>query len=105
MPDDVWAASEVAFAEAQEEAGVTRFLEASFIAQPDISIDYAVMEKAERIAMVPAGFGWSDVGSWDAVACAHEADQNGNGACWCRTKPILSRRATRTLKAPAILIR
>ena len=75
---DVWAASEAAFAEAQEEAGVTRFEEVSFIAQPDISIDYAVMEKAERIAMVPAGFGWSDVGSWDAVAGAHEADKDGN---------------------------
>ena len=77
---DVWAASEAAFAEAQEDAGVTRFLEDSFIAQPDISIDYAVMEKAEKVAMVPASFGWSDVGSWDAVASAHEADQDGNSA-------------------------
>ena len=77
---DVWAASETAFAEAQENAGVTRFADASFIAQPDNSIDYALMEKAERIAMVPAGFGWSDVGSWDAVAGAHEADQEGNSA-------------------------
>ena len=77
---DVWAASEAAFAEAQEEAGVTRFDETSFMAQPDISIDYAVMEKAEKIAMVPAGFGWSDVGSWDAVASAHEADKDGNSA-------------------------
>ena len=77
---DVWVASEAAFAEAQEDAGVTRFDEASFIAQPDISIDYAVMEKADKIAMVPAGFGWSDVGSWDAVAGAHEADKNGNSA-------------------------
>jgi mannose-1-phosphate guanylyltransferase len=75
---DVWAASEVAFAAAQDAAGVTRFEENSFIAQPDISIDYAVMEKAQKIAMVPAGFGWSDVGSWDAVAGAHEADENGN---------------------------
>ena len=75
---DVWAASESAFAEAQEDAGVTRFEEASFIAQPDISIDYAVMEKADKIAMVAAGFGWSDVGSWDAVAGAHTTDENGN---------------------------
>lgn len=30
--------------------------------------------------MVPAGFGWSDVGSWDAVAGAHEADADGNSA-------------------------
>ena len=77
---DVWAASEVAFAQAKDEANVTRFEKASFIAQPDISIDYAVMEKAEKIAMVPASFGWSDVGSWDAVADAHEADQDGNSA-------------------------
>ena len=77
---DVWAASEAAFAEANEEAGVTRFEEDSFIAQPDISIDYAVMEKAEKTAMVPASFGWSDVGSWDAVASAHKADQEGNSA-------------------------
>ena len=77
---DVWAASETAFAEAREEAGVTRFAEDSFIAQPDISVDYAVMEKAEKIAMVPAGFGWSDVGSWDAVAGAHDGDANGNSA-------------------------
>ena len=76
----VWTASDVAFAEAQEEAGVTRFAEAPFIAQADISIDYAVMEKSEKIAMVPAGFGWSDVGSWDAVAGAYEADENGNSA-------------------------
>ncbi len=75
---DVWEASESAFAAAQEEADVTRFEEASFIAQPDISIDYAVMEKAEKIAMVPAGFGWSDVGSWDAVAAAQDADESGN---------------------------
>ena len=77
---DVWAASQSAFEKAEEDAGVTRFEEASFIAQPDISIDYAVMEKAERIAMVPAGFGWSDVGSWDAVARAHEVDHDGNSA-------------------------
>ena len=77
---DVWAASEVAFAEAQEDKGVTRFEEASFIAQPDISIDYAVMEKAEKIVMVPAGFGWSDVGSWDAVAGVHAANGAGNSA-------------------------
>ncbi|MFL2945982.1 MAG: mannose-1-phosphate guanylyltransferase/mannose-6-phosphate isomerase [Parvibaculales bacterium] len=77
---DVWMASEAAFAEAQEDAGVTRFEEDSFIAQPDISIDYAVMEKADKVAMVPAGFGWSDVGSWDAVASAHEADADGNSA-------------------------
>lgn len=77
---DEWAASEIAFAEAQEEAGVTRFAKDSFNAQPDISIDYAVMEKADKIVMVPASFGWSDVGSWGAVARAHDKDERGNSA-------------------------
>ena len=39
----------------------------SFAACPANSIDYAVMEKAERVAVVPADIGWSDLGSWDAL--------------------------------------
>lgn len=39
-----------------------------FSAMPSISIDYALMEKAPRVATVRADFGWSDVGSWAAVA-------------------------------------
>ncbi len=75
---DVWNTSKTAFADATTNQNVTRFVEDSFIAQPDISIDYAVMEKASKIVMVPAGFDWSDVGSWDAVAKAHKADAAGN---------------------------
>ncbi len=75
---DVWEASEIAFADAHEEDDVIRFSSDSFVAQPDISIDYAVMEKADKIIMVQAAFGWSDVGSWDAVAGTHDADASGN---------------------------
>lgn len=35
---------------------------------PKISIDYALMERSDRVAVVPASFGWSDVGSWDEAA-------------------------------------
>lgn len=42
------------------------------------SIDYAVMEKAEKVAVVKAGFDWSDIGAWDAVADLSENDENGN---------------------------
>ena len=77
---DVWEASKTVFTKAQVEADVTRFAGDSFLAQPNISIDYAVMERAKKIAMVPASFGWSDVGSWDAVARAHEADKDGNSS-------------------------
>jgi len=45
---------------------------------PDISIDYAVMEKAGRVAMVPVSFDWSDIGSWSALADTVAADDNGN---------------------------
>ncbi len=50
----------------------------SFGLQPDISIDYAVMERADNVHVVPAKFSWNDVGSWPAVAGALPADANGN---------------------------
>jgi mannose-1-phosphate guanylyltransferase/mannose-6-phosphate isomerase len=43
-------------------------LKAVYGHSPSISIDYAVMEHSDRSAVVPAGFSWSDVGSWDVVA-------------------------------------
>jgi len=45
---------------------------------PKQSIDYALMEKSDRVAVVPARFRWSDVGSWPAVVEFHEADSAGN---------------------------
>ena len=76
----VWAAAQSTFAQSNLEADTRLFNETSFCAQPDISIEYAVMEKAKNITMVPAGFGWSDVGSWDAVAAAQPKDTDGNSA-------------------------
>lgn len=45
---------------------------------PGDSIDYAVMEKAECVAVVPCDIGWSDIGSWSALGDLQEADANGN---------------------------
>lgn len=42
------------------------------------TIDYGIMERAERVAVVPADFGWSDVGSWDALYDLREADGDAN---------------------------
>jgi mannose-1-phosphate guanylyltransferase / mannose-6-phosphate isomerase len=50
----------------------------AFEALPDISVDYAVMEKAHRVAIVPARFDWSDIGSWNAIAGLTPADADGN---------------------------
>lgn len=47
---------------------------------PKLSIDYALMEKSSRVAVVPAHFPWSDVGSWPALVAFHDADDQGNVA-------------------------
>ncbi|MEE9911797.1 MAG: NTP transferase domain-containing protein [Deltaproteobacteria bacterium] len=43
-----------------------------------VSIDYGVMEKAKDVLMIPASFGWSDVGSWDTLWEISEKDAKGN---------------------------
>jgi len=50
----------------------------SFAATPAISLDYAVMEKAENVGCIALDCGWSDIGSWSAVAELTPADENGN---------------------------
>lgn len=62
-------------------------LPAAFAAIENISIDYAVMEKAKNIAVVEGGFDWTDVGAWNAVADATPSDENGNTSNRC--EPIL----------------
>lgn len=52
----------------------------AFAASRADSIDYAVMEKADRVAVVPVSMGWSDVGSWDALHALSDCDGHGN-AC------------------------
>jgi len=47
---------------------------------PKVSIDYAIMEKADRVLVVEAGFDWDDVGSWTAVAKYLRHDAEGNAA-------------------------
>ena len=45
---------------------------------PNISIDYAVLEKAEDIFVFPASFGWSDLGTWGSLREISEKDADGN---------------------------
>ena len=42
------------------------------------SVDYAIMEKADNIYIIPGDFGWDDVGSWLALSRINDTDQNGN---------------------------
>ncbi len=52
--------------------------EESLAAVDGISIDYAVMEKADNVAVVSASFAWNDIGSWAALANVYEQDGSGN---------------------------
>lgn len=45
---------------------------------PKISIDHAVLETSNKVAVVPADLGWQDVGSWSAVELCSELDEDGN---------------------------
>lgn len=47
---------------------------------PNISIDYAVMEKSDKVAVVPSDFGWNDIGSWGAIRDLVQPDADGNRA-------------------------
>jgi mannose-1-phosphate guanylyltransferase/mannose-6-phosphate isomerase len=57
----------------------------SFGELENISIDYAVMEKAKNIAVIPGDFDWSDIGAWNAVADAIPADGDGNTSNNCQS--------------------
>lgn len=50
----------------------------TFAQLPDISIDYALMEHSDRVAVVPSSFDWSDIGSWTSLAALTPTDDSNN---------------------------
>ena len=77
---DVFAAAQACYATASSSGSPVEFDREAFLAMPDISLDYAIMERAERRAVVAATFDWSDIGSWKAVSELETgaADSAGN---------------------------
>ncbi|MFP4155829.1 MAG: mannose-1-phosphate guanylyltransferase/mannose-6-phosphate isomerase [Halothiobacillaceae bacterium] len=79
---DVLVATEACLAHSREATGDgfrQLELEATHFAEvPDISLDYAVMERSEEVAVVPCDIGWSDIGSWQALSELAEPDESGN---------------------------
>jgi mannose-1-phosphate guanylyltransferase/mannose-6-phosphate isomerase-like protein (cupin superfamily) len=65
---------------AESRAGATfqQAVEKHFAAMPSISIDYGVLEKSDRVSLIPCDIGWNDVGSWQAVHEISPKDENGN---------------------------
>ena len=76
-PDILQAATD-AVRESRADGSFTRLAREPFARCRSQSIDYAVMEHHERVAMVPFSGAWSDVGSWNAVAELAPADEEGN---------------------------
>lgn len=62
-------------------AGITQFFEQV----QSISVDYAIMEKAERVSVLPGVFGWNDVGSWQAV---YELEEKIDGSANVANVPM-----------------
>lgn len=75
---EILLACERALEESEQDLDFIRVAAEAFSASPDDSIDYAVMEKAENVAMVPLQAGWSDVGAWSSLWDVAEKDSSGN---------------------------
>ncbi|MGY6277875.1 mannose-1-phosphate guanylyltransferase/mannose-6-phosphate isomerase [Methylomonas sp. MgM2] len=67
-----------ALAAANTDLDFTRLDKAIFSACPSDSIDYAVMEKTDKAAVIPLDAGWNDVGSWSALWDVTKKDEVGN---------------------------
>ncbi len=63
------------FYNTEEEEG---FIDVTYSACPSISIDYGVMEKASNVYVIPSSFGWSDIGTWNALYEQREKDEAAN---------------------------
>ena len=74
---EVLSTCRAAFEGAEKDLSFTRLAPEPWDTLPDISIDYAVMEKAPNLSVVPYDGAWSDLGDWQAVWRETEADASG----------------------------
>ncbi len=74
----IFEAASAALNGAKEDLGFLRLDRDAFAQSPNISIDYAVMEKTSLAAMLPIDVGWNDVGSWSSLWDIAPRDANGN---------------------------
>src|SRR6185312_5962984 len=78
LTPDIMKAARAALAGAHEDLGFVRLDKAGFALAPNISVDYAVMEKTDTAAMLPLDVGWNDVGSWSSLWDIAARDAKGN---------------------------
>ncbi|MCO6480255.1 MAG: mannose-1-phosphate guanylyltransferase, partial [Phaeodactylibacter sp.] len=58
--------------------GEQAFIDEAYPTTPSISVDYAIMEKAENVYTIPSSFGWSDLGTWASLHAESDKDAHGN---------------------------
>jgi mannose-1-phosphate guanylyltransferase / mannose-6-phosphate isomerase len=78
LAPSVFAAANQAVAKMTKDLGFLRLDALAFEKAPEISIDYAVMEKTKLAAVIPLNVGWNDVGSWASIWDTAEHDEHGN---------------------------
>ena len=78
LEPEIASAVKTAVAGASDDLGFVRLQQEAFARAPQKSIDYAVMEKTDRAAVVTGNFRWSDIGSWDALLDISPRDSAGN---------------------------
>ncbi|MBC7154743.1 MAG: mannose-1-phosphate guanylyltransferase/mannose-6-phosphate isomerase [Rhodobacteraceae bacterium] len=76
---EVLAPVRAALTGARPDLGFLRLAPDAWAQAPDISLDYAVMERADNLSVVPFGGAWSDLGGWDAVWAEGARDADGLG--------------------------
>ena len=74
---EIYETSKKAFENASKD-GMYRITHDDMASIPEESIDYAVMEKSDKVKVVASDIGWSDLGSFDALAEEFETDEDGN---------------------------
>jgi mannose-1-phosphate guanylyltransferase/mannose-6-phosphate isomerase len=75
---DVYQNVQTILGEGRAGATFQQAVEKHFSTMPSISIDYGVLEKSDRVSLIPCDIGWNDVGSWQAVHEISPKDENGN---------------------------
>lgn len=85
MPELRAQLEQLTFGDIWELSDLTTQIERLYAAIASESIDYGVMEKSDRVQMVAADIGWSDVGSWSALPEVADADSEGNVVSNCST--------------------
>lgn len=74
------AACRRALEQGQKDLDFLRLDADAFVKAPNLSVDYAVLEKADNVGVLPVDFGWSDIGSWPALWETGARDNDGNVA-------------------------